>query len=88
MARIDRSLELIEELAGHFAPPRLRELKMLAGVEPDSAPLFRWSDADDAGAGVDTIDALGAVSAAIETINRQLEILVGVAASHARSSDG
>lgn len=81
MARKDRSQELVEELARHFAPPVLRDLKMLAGVDPETPRPFLSSNLPNAP--FDTLDALGAVSAAIETMNRQLEILVRVAASHA-----
>ena len=82
MARHDGSHELVEEFARHFAPQRSLELRALAGA-PQASLFTNLRDG-----AFDTLDSLGALSAAMETLNRQLEFLVGVAASHAGSVEG
>jgi hypothetical protein len=79
MAQADEHHGLVDELTRHFAPLRASPLRFGSGLARQGAPVLKLVSglAGPASVALDPVQALGAVSAAMETMNRQLEAIVG-----------
>jgi hypothetical protein len=79
MAQADEHHGLVEELTRHCAPLRAPRLRFGSGLDRQAAPTLKLVSGrvGPPSVALDPLQALGAVSAAMETINRQLEAIVG-----------
>ena len=78
MAQADEHHGLVEELTRHFAPLRATRVRFGSGAGRQAAPVLKVVSgrAGPVSLALDPVQALGAVSVAMATMNRQLEAIV------------